>query len=70
MRNIRCDRCGKTIDLSNEMVRDFINTQYPGKDICENCELEITLGSALNRADLINNKAAGTTVKEMLDLYK
>lgn len=63
-----CDRCGKPIDLSDEMVRDFIDSQY-NQDICECCDLEITLGIVLAKNDLEKNQPLGTTAKKMLDLY-
>jgi hypothetical protein len=63
-----CNRCGKPIDLSDEMVRDFIDSQYK-QDICECCDLEITLATTLMKKDVESNQALGTTAKKMLDLY-
>jgi hypothetical protein len=64
-----CDRCGKTIDLSDEMVRDFIDSQYK-QDICERCDLEITLATTLMKEDVANNQPLGTTLKKMMERYK
>lgn len=69
MKSVKCDRCNKTINLSDEMVRDFINSQYPGKDICEDCNLIITLHKSTTTNDLIKNQPLGTTAKQMLDRY-
>jgi hypothetical protein len=63
-----CDRCRKPIDLSNEMVRDFIDSKYT-IDICESCDLEITLATTLTKKDVETNQPLGTTAKRMLDLY-
>ena len=70
IKNVTCDRCGNPINLSNDMVRDFINKQYADKDICEDCDLTITLHKSTTANDLINNQPLGTTAKQMLDRYQ
>jgi molybdopterin/thiamine biosynthesis adenylyltransferase len=70
VKEIKCDRCNNPISLKNESVRDFINKRYPGKDICEDCDLTIELAKNTTARDIEENLPIGTTIQRMLNNYK
>lgn len=65
-----CDRCKGEIWAGHEDVSDFLQNQYPGMDICPDCDLLITLSSSLSASDLISGSSPGTSAKKMLDMYQ
>lgn len=64
-----CDRCGNQIVCGRDDVTDFLESEYPGKDICEHCDLLIYLATQLTAVDIRDNQKFGTALQEMLDQY-
>ena len=65
-----CDRCNSEIfDGRNDDVSDFLANEHPGKDICADCHLLITLSNSLTSSDLISGSKPGTALKKMLERY-
>ncbi|MEH2331564.1 hypothetical protein [Nostoc sp.] len=65
-----CDRCNHEIlDGYHDDVSDFLKNEYPGKDICADCDLLITLSNSLTKDDLISGSKPGTALKKMLVMY-
>lgn len=54
---IICDRCQKQISTRDERVTEFLAAQYPDKDICQNCDIDIELaGIVASKAALLLEK--------------
>lgn len=64
-----CDRCHKELSFADESVRDFLDREYPGQDICTECDLEITLASSFAALDAKNRDKPGTTLRKMCEMY-
>lgn len=65
-----CDRCGKPLPVGQDRIADFLAQEYPGQDICPNCDLEINLASETAKADSLRKLPPGTTAKRMLENYE
>lgn len=65
-----CDRCGCVINVSNDMVRDLIDSQTPGTDLCESCFLLAEFAGHMAISDIKNNVARGTTLRKMKEMYE
>lgn len=67
---VRCDRCGKPIAQGqNDRIMDFLADEYPGRDICPNCDLQIQLAATCAASDVCNNLPPGSTLKQIADMY-
>ena len=66
----KCDRCGKTISRRDESVLDFLKEEYPGQDICPNCDIDIMLAASCARQDAKKNLSPGITAQMMLKRYE
>lgn len=62
-----CDRCKREIfGAEHDDVTDFLENQYPGKDICADCDLLITLANSLFASDLIGGLRPGTSLQRSM----
>lgn len=64
-----CDRCGKPLTVWNEALQDQIDSEYPGKDICPDCDLNIKLAQSCAATDTIKGLKPGTSAQRMLEKY-
>ncbi|MBG1263089.1 hypothetical protein [Nostoc commune] len=65
-----CDRCkNEIIGGQHDDISDFLESQYPGKDICPDCDLLITLSTSPSASDLIAGLHPGTSLKKCLQIY-
>ena len=68
---IKCDRCSQQINTdSDQQITDFFQQEYPGKDICQDCDLTITLAQAAVKADTISGEKPGSSLKKLLSRYQ
>lgn len=65
----KCDRCGKIIEWRDERIFDYLKETYPGMDICESCDAQITIVSACAKDDALNNAKPGTALRRMAENY-
>lgn len=67
---IFCDRCEAPISYGvDDAVLDFLQRQYPGRDICPSCDGLIQLAGTLATEDALNGEIPGTVLKRMCHLY-
>lgn len=64
-----CDRCSEPLSHNDESVRDFLDKQYPGRDICEKCDLQMTLAANMAAEDCMRNQRPGTALKKLAAVY-
>lgn len=65
-----CDRCGNSISQADQSLLDFLKKQYPNKDICPNCDIDIQLAESCARQDTFYKRKPGTTALMMLKRYE
>ncbi|PIG90811.1 hypothetical protein [Gloeocapsopsis sp. IPPAS B-1203] len=70
MQSINCDRCGKAIHTDDESAIAFLKKEYPGKDICMNCDLDLVLAASCAKQDILHNRKPGITALLMLEQYE
>jgi cobyrinic acid a,c-diamide synthase len=66
---LSCDRCKKDISFFDEQFNEFLAQEYPGLDICADCDGLLVLASSLQTHDLIRGNKQGTALKKMLEQY-
>lgn len=70
MKKMCCDRCQREIFFFDQRLTDHLEKEYPGKDICPDCDLEIFLATEATKIDLLNNHENETALKLLARLYK
>jgi hypothetical protein len=64
-----CDGCSSLISFNDEYVRLFLDRQYPGRDICESCDLQMNLAANMAADDCMRNQRPGTALKKLAAVY-
>lgn len=65
----KCDRCGQIIEIYDERIYDYLKESYPGQDICESCDIQITIVATCAKDDALNNNPPGTALRRMAENY-
>jgi hypothetical protein len=66
---VKCDRCRKEINEYDARIIDFLKKQYLGQDVCEDCDLLITLATGITKEALLKNEKPEELIKRMLQNY-
>jgi hypothetical protein len=66
-----CDRCSADIKLEGvrDDIADFLLDEYPGRDICPSCDLQIVLESSCAARDVEENLPRGTSIRKVFEMY-
>ena len=70
MLKVFCDKCGKESIYNDDGTFEYLQIEYPNKQICSDCDLEIKILTHCYKKDLINNSEPGTTLKKWLSRYQ
>jgi hypothetical protein len=62
-----CDRCGKKLGTWDDLVNE---DDYPGQDICADCDAEIQIGTVAGRQAAIERKPIQEILSRWMGLYE
>ncbi len=64
-----CDGCGDPLSHDDERIRIFLDKEYPGRDVCQNCDLKMFLAANMAAKDALKNQRPGTALIELAAAY-
>ena len=66
----KCDRCGRQLSFHHDRIVDQIQADYPGKDICQNCDFEIKLVAVVAERAALGKRSEREVLEEWLKNYE
>ena len=65
-----CDICKQQIPIHDEKAQDMIDSEYPGKDICPSCYLDLELAAATSKSALMHGISNKEAAQRWLAVYE
>jgi hypothetical protein len=67
--NITCDRCSLPIIHSDALIAEQLAADYPGQDICHECDMEIQLNGEVAKQAALTKESPGKVLQSCLAKY-